>query len=178
MMNIIGIASTFSTFNIGFAFLQAETMETYKSGIPSWATKTTFSGSTSYNQQLNLSFQQQWHHPVATKRRYRPGTVALREIRHYQKTSDLLIRKLPFARLVIVSVLLLVSILGRFVRLHQILFLPNLLTVLVYAGRVMPSWPFKKPLRHFLSIFLRMRTLIRTLVYHFIEIFVLFMQSE
>ena len=33
-------------------------------------------------------------------RRYRPGTVALREIRHFQKTTDLLIRKLPFARLV------------------------------------------------------------------------------
>lgn len=35
-----------------------------------------------------------------SKRRYKPGTVALREIRYYQKTSDLLIRKLPFARLV------------------------------------------------------------------------------
>ncbi len=32
--------------------------------------------------------------------RYRPGTVALREIRHYQKSTDLLIRKLPFQRLV------------------------------------------------------------------------------
>ena len=32
-------------------------------------------------------------------RRYRPGTVALREIRRYQKTSDLLIKKLPFQRL-------------------------------------------------------------------------------
>lgn len=32
--------------------------------------------------------------------RYRPGTVALREIRKYQRTTDLLIRKLPFARLV------------------------------------------------------------------------------
>merc|ERR1711977_156010 len=31
--------------------------------------------------------------------RYRPGTVALREIRKYQKSSDLLIRKLPFQRL-------------------------------------------------------------------------------
>ena len=31
---------------------------------------------------------------------YRPGTVALREIRKYQKTTDLLIRKLPFQRLV------------------------------------------------------------------------------
>lgn len=32
--------------------------------------------------------------------RYRPGTVALREIRRYQKTTDLLIRKMPFQRLV------------------------------------------------------------------------------
>jgi len=32
--------------------------------------------------------------------RYRPGTVALREIRRYQKTTDLLIRKLPFQRIV------------------------------------------------------------------------------
>ena len=31
--------------------------------------------------------------------RYRPGTVALREIRHYQKSTDLLIHKLPFQRL-------------------------------------------------------------------------------
>ncbi|KXS17207.1 histone-fold-containing protein [Gonapodya prolifera JEL478] len=34
------------------------------------------------------------------KHRFRPGTVALKEIRRYQKTTDLLIRKLPFARLV------------------------------------------------------------------------------
>ena len=33
-------------------------------------------------------------------RRYRPGTVALREIRRYQKSTELLIRKLPFQRLV------------------------------------------------------------------------------
>lgn len=32
--------------------------------------------------------------------RYRPGTVALREIRKYQKSTDLLIRKLPFQRLI------------------------------------------------------------------------------
>jgi len=32
--------------------------------------------------------------------RWRPGTVALREIRKFQKSSDLLIRKLPFSRLV------------------------------------------------------------------------------
>ena len=32
--------------------------------------------------------------------RYRPGTVALRDIRRYQKSTELLIRKLPFKRLV------------------------------------------------------------------------------
>lgn len=45
-----------------------------------------------------------FHAPMAggIKRphRYRPGTVALREIRKYQKTYNLLIRKLPFSRLV------------------------------------------------------------------------------
>jgi len=34
------------------------------------------------------------------KHRYRPGARALREIRHYQKSTDLLLRKLPFQRLV------------------------------------------------------------------------------
>ena len=33
-------------------------------------------------------------------RRYRPGTVALREIRKYQKSTDLLLKKAPFQRLV------------------------------------------------------------------------------
>jgi histone H3 len=37
---------------------------------------------------------------VKKSNRYRPGTVALREIRKYQKSTDLLIRKLPFQRLV------------------------------------------------------------------------------
>lgn len=32
--------------------------------------------------------------------RFRPGTVAVREIRKLQKSTDLLIRKLPFQRLV------------------------------------------------------------------------------
>ena len=32
--------------------------------------------------------------------RYRPGTVALREIRRFQKNTDVVIRKLPFQRLV------------------------------------------------------------------------------
>lgn len=35
-----------------------------------------------------------------TKSRFKPGAIALREIRKYQKSSDLLIRKRPFQRLV------------------------------------------------------------------------------
>jgi len=37
---------------------------------------------------------------VKKPHRYRPGTVALREIRRYQKNTDLLLRKAPFQRLV------------------------------------------------------------------------------
>ena len=39
--------------------------------------------------------------PVSTgvkKRRFRPGTVALREIKKYQKSTDLLISRAPFQR--------------------------------------------------------------------------------
>jgi histone H3-like centromeric protein A len=38
--------------------------------------------------------------PHKKKRRYRPGTVALKEIRRYQSSTDLLMLKLPFSRLV------------------------------------------------------------------------------
>ena len=37
---------------------------------------------------------------VKKPHRYRPGTVCIREIRKYQKSTELLIRKLPFQRLV------------------------------------------------------------------------------
>ncbi|CAB4064281.1 H3 [Lepeophtheirus salmonis] len=36
---------------------------------------------------------------VKKPHRYRPGSVTLREIRRYQKSTDLLIRKLPFQHL-------------------------------------------------------------------------------
>lgn len=36
-------------------------------------------------------------------RRFKPGTVALREIRRYQRSTDLLLLKLPFSRLVRLS---------------------------------------------------------------------------
>ena len=45
------------------------------------------------SQSGKASAQQQLH-------RYWPGTVALREIRRYQKSTELLIRKLPFQHLV------------------------------------------------------------------------------
>ena len=38
--------------------------------------------------------------PAKTPHRYHPGTVALREIHHYQKSTEVLIRKLPFQCLV------------------------------------------------------------------------------
>ena len=42
------------------------------------------------------------HHGGGVKKphRYNPGTVALREIRRYQKSTELLLRKLPFKRLI------------------------------------------------------------------------------
>ncbi|KAI9049339.1 hypothetical protein LZ554_007183 [Drepanopeziza brunnea f. sp. 'monogermtubi'] len=37
---------------------------------------------------------------IRKKRRYKPGTRALQEIRKYQKSTELLLMKLPFSRLV------------------------------------------------------------------------------
>ena len=37
-------------------------------------------------------------HQMQKKRRFRPGTVALREIWQYQKSTDLLIRRAPFPK--------------------------------------------------------------------------------
>ncbi|KAI0911937.1 histone H3-like centromeric protein cse-4 [Ustulina deusta] len=38
--------------------------------------------------------------PYPRRRRYRPGTLALKEIRRLQNSTDLLMRKLPFSRVV------------------------------------------------------------------------------
>ena len=40
------------------------------------------------------------HASIKKPHRFRPGTVALREIRKFQKSTELLIRKLPFQRVV------------------------------------------------------------------------------
>ena len=47
-----------------------------------------------------LTFQPPSTGGVKKPKRYRPGTIALREIRRYQKSTEMLIRKLPFQRLV------------------------------------------------------------------------------
>lgn len=52
-------------------------------------------------------------------RRFKPGTVALREIRKYQKSTDLLIRKRPFQRLVMYCCILTHFIDERFFRLEK-----------------------------------------------------------
>ena len=44
--------------------------------------------------------QEQEQEQPKRRRRFHPGTVALREIRKYQKSTQFLIRKLPFQRLV------------------------------------------------------------------------------
>ena len=38
--------------------------------------------------------------PIKKPHRFRPGTVAARDIRKYQKSTELLMRKLPFQRLI------------------------------------------------------------------------------
>jgi hypothetical protein len=47
------------------------------------------------------------------KPRYKPGTVALREIRRYQKSTDLLLLKLPFSRLVCQSLVVICALSDR-----------------------------------------------------------------
>ncbi|KAJ7668344.1 histone-fold-containing protein [Mycena rosella] len=53
-----------------------------------------------YRTQLAYKAANSYPHMVKKTHRFRPGTVALREIRRYQKTTETLIRRLPFQRLV------------------------------------------------------------------------------
>ena len=71
---------------------------------------------------------------VKKRYRYRPGTVALKQIRQYQKSTELLIRKLPFQRLVREiasdSEVILSPCVGR------------------SGSRVQQLWPYKKLQKH------------------------------
>jgi hypothetical protein len=85
---------------------------------------------------------------VKKPHRFRPGTVALREIRRYQKSTELLIRKLPFQRLVR-------EIAQDFKASHTSeLMSPHRTDIairLIFASNHPPSWLCKKPLRLTLS---------------------------
>ncbi|XP_060063348.1 uncharacterized protein LOC132543849 [Ylistrum balloti] len=54
------------------------------------------------NRTMMVNYRKSMTELAALKKphRFRPGTVALKEIRRYQKSTELLIRKLPFQRLV------------------------------------------------------------------------------
>lgn len=69
----------------------SKTPQRYSSGAPSSSSSSRTASSAAANNPEGVSTR---------NRRYRPGEKALREIRYYQKHTDLLIRKLPFARLV------------------------------------------------------------------------------
>ena len=64
------------------------------------AKKTAFKQPIKSNSPLDNRVNQIVNKSQKKQHRFRPGTVALREIRKFQKSSDLLIRKLPFQRLV------------------------------------------------------------------------------
>jgi hypothetical protein len=69
---------------------------------------------------------------VKKPHRYRPGTVALREIRRYQKSTELLIRKLPFQRLV--------REISQDLHMHIIIFCRLYCSILQLCPRT-SSWP-------------------------------------
>ena len=58
------------------------------------------------------------HGGIKKPHRYRPGTVALREIRRYQRSTDLLIPRLPFSRLVKEIALELKSVTPYYISYH------------------------------------------------------------
>src|ERR1700722_7419235 len=90
---------------------------------------------------------------VKKPHRFRPGTVALREIRRYQKSTELLIRKLPFQRLVReIAQDFKVNITG----LVNLFFpLMTFLNRLIFVSNHLLSWPCKKLPKHISSPSLR-----------------------
>jgi hypothetical protein len=96
--------------------------------------------------------------PKGKTRRYRPGTRAIMEIRKYQKSTETLILKLPFSRLVCVLFLLVVLMEGRFVRFQQSLYMDLLVSREDYGGRVRRYKQFRRLLKHISFIYLKTRT--------------------
>ncbi|ODV83911.1 hypothetical protein CANARDRAFT_29633, partial [[Candida] arabinofermentans NRRL YB-2248] len=84
--------------------LQATTRSSVQKATKKSAQKATKSSKTSTQSTFSTGLlRNQPGDPLSVsqgKKRYKPGNNALKEIRKFQKTTDLLIRKLPFARLV------------------------------------------------------------------------------
>jgi hypothetical protein len=106
------------------------------------------------------------------KRRFRPGTVALREIRKYQKSTELLIQKLPFSRVVSLNLLItyfIRLIFNRFEKLHpkwqQI---PTLRIAQIFDGKAQHFLPYRKLRRRTSFISLKTRK-VKTTFYAFIH---------
>lgn len=86
-------------------------------------------------------------HHTDRPRRFRPGKVALRQIRQYQSSTELLIRRLPFQRLVReIAQELMVRLVHRSDGPVLIQTLGS--TFPVFASRVPPSTLCKKRPRH------------------------------
>jgi hypothetical protein len=122
------------------------------------ARKTAVSISTSATILVNAhNFSQAAAGGVKKPHRFRPGTVALREIRRYQKSTELLIRKLPFQRLVR-------EIAQDFKVCLPLSLLSTLSNPVFSSCRQIsdsshpPSWHYKKPQRHTLSHCSKIRT--------------------
>ena len=84
---------------------------------------------------------------VKKPHRFRPGTVALREIRRYQKSTELLIRKLPFQRLVREIAQDFKVCFGSFMT-HDDLVELICRFRLTSASNRRPLWLYRKPLKH------------------------------
>mmetsp|Transcript_26566 Transcript_26566/g.36687 ORF Transcript_26566/g.36687 Transcript_26566/m.36687 type:complete len:159 (+) Transcript_26566:211-687(+) len=77
----------------------ARTRATPTAADPSEGSPTNTATPTGIRRATKTSLGTRKNGAAVKKVRFRPGTVALREIRRFQKSTDLLIRKLPFARL-------------------------------------------------------------------------------
>ena len=89
----------FYTRGAGIFFYKCQTIIEMARTKQSITTKKPYGGKTPRGSRVNVVKGKE-KNVKSKKRRFRPGTVALREIRRYQLSTDLLIRKLPFQRLV------------------------------------------------------------------------------
>jgi hypothetical protein len=89
------------------------------------------------------------HGGIKKPHRYRPGTVALREIRRYQRSTDLLIPRLPFSRLVKEIALELKSVTPYYISYHISYHISNYV-ILHYHYHLYRTFVYKyQLLRHY-----------------------------